>query len=49
VTGIQEELDFGRRPLSGIDGLEARLSGICHQIERTIKDANTVPQGLINE
>ena len=49
VTGIREELDFGRRPLSCIGGLEARLSRICDQIERTIKDANTAPQGLINE
>jgi hypothetical protein len=49
VTGIRKELDFGRRPLSGIGGLEARLSRICDQIERTIKDANTPPQGLINE
>jgi hypothetical protein len=49
VTGIREELDFGRRPLSGIGGLEARLSRICDQIERTIQDANAAPQVLIND
>lgn len=44
VTGIREELDFGRRPLSELGSLEARLSSICDQIERTIKDANAAQQ-----
>ena len=38
VTGLQEELNFGGKPPSDIGGLEARLSRICEEIERTIRD-----------
>lgn len=38
VIGIQEELDFGRKPPSDLGCLEARFSRICEEIERTIRD-----------
>ena len=38
VLGIQEELNFGRKPPSDIGGLEARFSRICEEIERTMRD-----------
>jgi hypothetical protein len=38
VMGIREELNFGVNPPSDLGALEARLSRICEEIERTIRD-----------
>lgn len=40
MIGIREEFDFGRTSFPNMLALRARLSRICEEIDRTIKEIN---------